>query len=123
MPEEETYTQALARQRRAALEKAWARKRQRSALRKRLKAGELDAWALIRGEVAEYEEDIKTYTLQQLLQIIPHIGPARVHEVLATFKASPMLRVRALSDERRVELARIARSAVEYVLADYEQRG
>lgn len=114
---------AREKQRRAALDKGNEIRRERAVLKQKLKAGEVDPWALLRGESAEHEPAIESWTLQQILACIPGIGPARIHEILMVFKASPLLKVAGLSDERRVELARIARSAVDIVPSDYEQRG
>lgn len=103
------------RQRMSALGKANEKRFEMAALKRKLRAREVDPWALLRGELAEYEPTITDWTLRQLLIAVPGIGEARMYEVLTTMRASPMLKVRGLSDTRRVELARIARSAVEIV--------
>jgi hypothetical protein len=77
------------KQRLAALEVAHQRRREGSVLKAKLREGKVDPWALIRGEDAQYEPLIAGWNLHQLLMAIPGLGVARVHEILAAFKASP----------------------------------
>jgi len=104
------------RNKRQDLTRANRARKEHAELRRKLRAGEVDPWRLLRGDDPEWEATIAKWPLERLLRSVPRIGPARAHEVLFVFRASPQTQVRALTEARRAELARLARSAVEVVI-------
>jgi ribosomal protein S13 len=55
--------------------------------------------------------------LQTLLPMIPGVGKARAHEIIEAMDCSPLTRVKALSAERRHDLAMVTRGAREAYVA------
>jgi hypothetical protein len=95
-------------------------RRKQDALVKRLFTnGKLDALAAIAGKLddpevaAEVEAVISRWPLDKVLRAVPKIGPARAYEILTVFRAPPSVRLRALSYERRSQLAHLAAEARE----------
>lgn len=67
-------------------------------------------------KVAEQLETIVSrWRVDKLVRAVPGMGPSRTQEVLAIFAVSPRQRVGALSMERRLELSKLVRAAVEIV--------
>ena len=100
------------RQRLAALEVSHARRARRKELRGKLRTGELDPLAMVAGRLDDYEDDIAGWRLEQLLKVIPGVGSVTLHEILEAFVASPRMKVRGLSYERREQLARLVANAL-----------
>lgn len=96
-----------AKRRLAALKKANEVRAQMLRLREGAKRGEIDAIAVIRGDVEEWEPLIEKWTLEKLLRLVPGLGPVTAQEVFEVGRFSPTMRVRALNPDRRKELARL----------------
>lgn len=90
-----------------ARKKAIARRQRRAQLRAACKEKKIDAIALVRGDLEEWEDDIAGWRLEQLLRIIPGIGSATAQEIYEVGKFSPRHLVSALAPARRAELARL----------------
>jgi len=100
------------RQREAALEVSRERRARRKELRGKLRSGEADPLAMVAGRIDDYEDDIAGWRLEQMLRVIPGVGSVTMHEILEAFVASPRMKVRGLSYERREQLARIVADAL-----------
>lgn len=107
-----------ARQRTAALEASKRRRARRKELREQLRQGKLDPLAMVAGRLDAYEDDIAGWRLEQMLRVIPGVGSVTVHEIIEAFVASPRMKVRGLSYERREQLARLVADALHRVPLD-----
>jgi len=88
--------------------KSIAIRKRRSELKRLIKAdGPMDAIRLVAGGYPDWEEDIATWRLEQLLKAIPYIGDATRAEIYAVGKFSPRQQIAALSPTRRRELSRL----------------
>jgi len=99
------------RQRRHALKKANAVRLQRKNLKALVKSGEVDAIALIRGENAEWEPIVLDWPLSQVLRMVPGVGQMVELEVYNEGNFGPSLKLSALSDSRRDQLADLCKEA------------
>lgn len=100
------------RQREAALGVAMERRKRRAKLRAQLRSGEVDVMDLVAGRLDEWEDDIAGWRLDQLLDVVPGCGAVTAHEVIEAFVASPRMKVRALTYERREQLAGLLADAL-----------
>lgn len=112
MAEASRLDKRRARQRDAALKKAMARRQARAKLREQCKSGEVRWYDLIAGRLDEWEDEVAGWRLEQLLRVIPGLGPVVSHEVIEAFVASPRMKVSALTFERREQLAKLVADAL-----------
>jgi len=85
-----------------------ATRKRRAELKRLVKPdGPMDAIRLVGGQYPDWEEDIATWRLEQLLKAVPYIGDATRTEIYTVGKFSPRQQVSALSPTRRRELARL----------------
>jgi formamidopyrimidine-DNA glycosylase len=113
-----TFAEAREKQRLAALAKANEKRQRLKEMRADLRKGVIDAFDLIAGEIPEAEPLIGDWHVDQLLRAVPGIGKVRAHEVMTVFQVSPATKVRALSPERRRNLAQLTREAREITLPE-----
>lgn len=90
-----------------ALSRAAAARKARIALKAQMRRGEIDPFALLRGEYEEHEKGLRTWRLEDIVKAIPGIGPATAHEIFELMPASPAQRMHSLTMERRDRLARL----------------
>lgn len=112
MAEASRLEKRRARQRDAALKKAMASRLVRADLRAKCKSGEVDPLALVAGRLDEWEDQVTGWRLEQLLRMVPRLGPVASHEVIEAFVASPRMKVSALTFERREQLAQLIAEAL-----------
>jgi hypothetical protein len=114
-------------ERQAQREAAWKRSAQVRAenkvVRLMLKNKQLDGYDLIAGRldlpepdvVKELEAIVSRWRIDKVVRAVPGMGASRTQEVLSIFSASPRQRLGALSMERRLELSKLVKAAVEIV--------
>lgn len=120
---ESTDTSAVLRdraaQRKQALEQSKLVRAQLKLVRELIIKRKLDPFDVIRGTIkdaelaSEVEAIVVRWRLMPLLRSVPGIGPVRAQEVLTVFRASPRVRLGALSWERRAALADLVKLAAE----------
>ncbi|MEU2835149.1 integration host factor, actinobacterial type [Streptomyces lavendulae] len=87
-------------QRRAALNKAVAARKERAAIKDALKHGK----SSLREVLAEDSETIRRMPVRALLEALPAIGKIRARKVLAELRISEGRRVRGLGPQQRKRL-------------------
>ncbi len=88
-----------------ALEKAnWVRV-QRGELRRALKEGRVDPWALLCGSVSEWEMVVREMKVSEVLIRIPGVGRATRDDALEELDLSMVVTMEGLTYQRRAELA------------------
>lgn len=103
------------RQRDAALEKArWVRRARRE-LREALKDEKLDGYALIAGDIPQWEDVVKGMRLEVALRMLPGVGRVTADDAIAELQLDRNDELGALSFERRAELSRWIREVVDGV--------
>lgn len=79
----------------------------RKELKEKVRAGEVDAIALVAGRLELWEPVIEPWKIDMLLRMVPGIGPSTAQEIYEVGRFVPTLRVGALSPERRARLAEL----------------
>lgn len=110
-------------QRKAAWERSAAVRAENKMVRLMIKNKQIDGYDLIAGRldlpdtdvVRQLEAIVTRWRIDKTIRAVPGMGAVRTQEVLTIFSASPRQRLGALSMERRLELARLVRAAVEIV--------
>jgi hypothetical protein len=106
-----------------ARDRSIAIRKRRAELKRLIKAdGPMDSIRLVAGGYPEWEEDIATWRLEQLLKSIPYIGDATRAEIYAVGKFSPRQTLQALSPTRRRELARLCEQGQRGIPAAVRER-
>jgi hypothetical protein len=108
-------------QRKLALDIAMERRQESAALKRAMRDGKIDVFALIEGNLsdtrvdaevaARAEEVVGRWTLDKLLLACPGIGKTKRQDILTAMNASPAARVGTLTYARRKELATLVRVA------------
>lgn len=88
-------------------------RKEKAALRRLLKRKEVDAQALIAGDLGRFEDLIVTWSVEQLLKACPGVGSNRCFAILDAFAAAPGTKVGKLVPERRRHLAKIYQQALD----------
>lgn len=96
---------------RALLKAQWVRS-QRAELKRALKEGRVDAWALLRGDVAEWEPVAREIRLDRLLLLIPGVGEVTRDEALAELRIPGRLEPVGMSFAQRAQLSEMLRLAL-----------
>lgn len=78
-------------------------------LKRKIRAGEVDAIDLVEGVCPEHEFALSHAKLYEFLLAIPRVGERTVHELLIELRMSGNLRFRSLSEKRRMEVAGLLR--------------
>jgi hypothetical protein len=117
----EAFAEMRAAQRERALAMANETRQRGKKVREALRQRRLDPFALIAGTTTDVvgdpelanavEETVANWTLEKVLGNTPGVGPVRRHEILSVFRASPRMRLGALTYARRAELAKLVRAA------------
>jgi len=89
-------------QRRAALEKAAAARRQRAEVKERLKAGQLRLGDLF--ERAAHDETLAKLKVVSMLESMPQTGKVKARRIMAELDISESRRVRGLGENQRRRL-------------------
>lgn len=76
-------------------------------LKKEMKKGAVDPVVVMRGDDAEWEPFVRPMKLGAFLRSVPTFGPRTVEDFLAHVSLSSDVRLRALTYERRGELAEL----------------
>lgn len=107
-----TYAEDRQRQREEAAKRSAQVRKQRKAICEKMKKGEIDALALVRGELAPLEPFLKRWKLEFTLKAIPGIGPVGRIRILEAWGKSPNRRLGDMSVEEREQIS----SMIEYTL-------
>lgn len=77
----------------------------RKVLRAKLREREVDALALLRGNVTEWEDVIVDMRLDTVLRSIPGIGEVTADDTIEVFRLKPQYRLSSLTYEVRGQIA------------------
>lgn len=110
-------------QRQAAWERSAQVRAENKLVRAMIKRKQIDGYDLIAGRldlpdtdvVKQLEAIVTRWRIDKAIRAVPGMGAVRTQEVISIFSASPRQRLGALSMERRLELSKLVRAAVEII--------